>query len=82
MGIVSPADSSILLPVFLCRTLPPTAPIGRSDRGRREQRRREQTDREPDGGQPGGALLDHVVGLLHRDVALEVLAHHDRAPQP
>src|SRR5262249_55065636 len=25
------------------------------------------------------ALLDHVVGLLDRDVALEVLAHDDRA---
>ena len=80
IGIVSPAIFSIPLPIFLCNALPPTAPMaapiavaassGGANSRRRARRRR-----------AGRALGDRVVGLLQRDVALEVLAHDDRAPE-
>jgi hypothetical protein len=53
----------------------------RADRGRGQQRRGKQPDGEPDRAQAGCALADHVVGLLHRQGALEVLADDHRAVQ-
>src|SRR4029077_7108513 len=54
----------------------------RADRGCRQQRRREQPDREPDGTKSLRTLLHHVVAVLDRQDALEVLAHHDGAHDP
>ncbi len=54
---------------------------GRPDRGRGQQRGREQPDHEADPAEPGRALGDRVVALLDREVAFQVLAHHDRAPE-
>ena len=81
MGIVSPAASSILLPVRLCSALPPRRPRPRRSRSRPSSGGAKRPTTKPTGGEPGSALLDHVVGLLHREVALEVLAHHDGAPE-
>ena len=39
-----------------------------ADRGRREERRCEQANHEADRGEPLGTLLDHVIGLLYREV--------------
>ena len=52
-----------------------------ADRGCGEEWWREQTHRKPDGSQALGALANHVVGLLDREVALEVLRHDDSTVQ-
>src|SRR5215475_684758 len=52
-----------------------------ADRGSGEQGWCEQSHRESDRAQARCAFADHVVGLLHRQFAVEVLAHHDRAVQ-
>ena len=43
------------------------------DRGRQQQRRRDQPDRQPDAAKGRRPLANHVIGLLDRQVALEVL---------
>ena len=49
--------------------------------GERYEREDHQSGEEPEGAQPLGHLAGHVVGLLHRDLAGQVLGDHDRAVQ-
>jgi hypothetical protein len=61
----------------LCNTFAGHAADGGPDRGRGEQRRCEQPHREADRAETGCALADHVIRLLDREVAFEVLGHDD-----
>jgi hypothetical protein len=53
----------------------------RADRRGCEQGWCEQAHDEADGAHAGGALADHVVGLLDVEVAFEVFGHHDGSMQ-
>ena len=81
IGMVSPAFSLMPFPSFLCSSAPPAAPIAAPMAVAAKQRRGEKSDGEADGAEPCGALLDRVVLLLDRKVALEVLVQHDNSPQ-
>lgn len=78
MEILSCAIFSTLLPIFLCKALPPTALSAAPIAVAESSGVCEQVDDEPDAGKPRSGFLNRMVGLFERGVALEVLVHHDR----
>ena len=79
--MVAPACSCSLSTVRWWSEFPGSGPDDRSDRRGGQQRRSEQAHDEANSAKAFGTLAHHVVGLLHFELALEVLGHHDRSVQ-
>src|SRR6516225_8478001 len=79
--MVAPACSSSLLAVLWCSSLPTPAPIAAPMAVAASSGSANSPTANPTAPQTCCAFADHVVGLLHRQVALQVLGHDHRAVQ-